>query len=179
MPGRNQHPARSPAPARALAARRSRRTLPGRGRSVLADARREDERLFLPALAPRRSRAPPAEFPGASAPPTAPRATCSHRDQSFVEGEPMTRHSLPAVLLLLAIGALTHGAAQVSPSAKQGGPSPEDLARRAAVIKPRPDENRWQQIPWVTDVNQGLRQARAEKRPLLLWTILGEPLDEC
>lgn len=96
----------------------------------------------------------------------------------------MTRHSLPATILL-ALGALTHGAhpthgaAPVPPAAKQGGPSPEELISRAAVIKPRPDENKWQQIPWVTDVNAGLRQARAERRPLLLWTVMGEPLDEC
>jgi hypothetical protein len=89
------------------------------------------------------------------------------------------------MLLLLVLGALTHGAHpahgadQVPPGAKQGGPSPEVLTRRAAVIKPRPDEDKWQQIPWVTDVNEGLRQARAEQRPLLLWTIMGEPLDEC
>jgi hypothetical protein len=49
----------------------------------------------------------------------------------------------------------------------------------AAVIRPGPEENKWQQIPWITDVNEGLRQAKAEKRPLLLFTIVGDPLDEC
>ena len=58
-------------------------------------------------------------------------------------------------------------------------PTNEELARRATVIKPTPAENKWQQIPWITDVNEGLRLAKAEKRPLLLWTILGDPLDEC
>ena len=58
-------------------------------------------------------------------------------------------------------------------------PSLEELAKQAAVVKPKPDEEKWQNIPWITDVNEGRRLAREEKRPILLWTILGEPLDEC
>ena len=94
----------------------------------------------------------------------------------------MTRNSVPALILLLALGALGHQMpvpAQTSADKKTGGTNPEELTRRAAVIKPRPDENSWQQIPWITDVNEGLRLAKAEKRPLLLWAIMGEPLDEC
>ena len=63
--------------------------------------------------------------------------------------------------------------------AKKNFPTPEEMAKLAAVIKPSPEENKWQQIPWITDVNEGLRQAKAEKRPLLLFTIVGDPLDEC
>src|SRR5262245_51517445 len=63
--------------------------------------------------------------------------------------------------------------------AKKSLPIPDEMAKLATVIKPRPEENKWQQIPWITDFNEGVRQAKAEKRPILLWTILGEPLDEC
>jgi len=94
----------------------------------------------------------------------------------------MNRSTVPALILLLTLGAPGRQMpvpARASADKKTGGPSPEELTRRAAVIKPGPDENRWQQVPWVTDLNEGLRLARAEKRPLLLWAVMGEPLDEC
>jgi hypothetical protein len=91
----------------------------------------------------------------------------------------MIKSAAPALISLVALGALAQVPAQGPPGQGHDGPSPDQLTKLAAVIKPRPDETRWQQIPWVTDVNEGLRQARAEKRPLLLWTILGDPLDEC
>jgi hypothetical protein len=69
--------------------------------------------------------------------------------------------------------------AQGPAEAKKHFPTPAELGKLAAVIRPSPEENKWQQIPWITDVNEGLRQAKAEKRPLLLFTIMGEPLDEC
>jgi hypothetical protein len=53
----------------------------------------------------------------------------------------------------------------------------EDLFRRAAVIKPRPDELRWQRIPWVQDLAEGQRIAQAERRPLFLWAIADAPLE--
>lgn len=58
-------------------------------------------------------------------------------------------------------------------------PTSLELAKLAAVIKPSSAANKWQQIPWVTDVNEGRRLAEEEKRPLFLWTVFGEPLDEC
>ena len=91
----------------------------------------------------------------------------------------MTKYAALALVCLVATGALARAPAQTLPGQGHDGPGPDGLTKLAAVIKPRPDENRWQQIPWVTDVNEGLRQAKAERRPLLLWTILGEPLDEC
>ena len=91
----------------------------------------------------------------------------------------MIKYAALALFFLVAPGALAQVPAQKPPGKGHDGPSLDELTKLAAVIKPRPDENKWQQIPWVTDVNEGLRQARAEGRPLLLWTILGEPLDEC
>jgi hypothetical protein len=56
---------------------------------------------------------------------------------------------------------------------------PPDLAQRASVIRPRPDELRWQQIPWITDLSQGARIARDERRPILLWVTGDDPLERC
>lgn len=52
-----------------------------------------------------------------------------------------------------------------------------DLLRRAAVIKPRPDELKWQKIPWVLDLAEGQRLAQAERRPIFLWAIADAPLE--
>ena len=32
---------------------------------------------------------------------------------------------------------------------------------------------------WLTDVDEGRRLAKEDKRPLFLWTVFGETLDEC
>ncbi len=52
-----------------------------------------------------------------------------------------------------------------------------DLLRRAAAIKPRPDELKWQKIPWVLDLAKGQRLALAERRPIFLWAIADAPLE--
>jgi hypothetical protein len=53
------------------------------------------------------------------------------------------------------------------------------LVKRAAVIKPAPEELRWQQIPWVTDLTEGQRLAKAEGRPIFLWVTGDDPLERC
>jgi hypothetical protein len=82
--------------------------------------------------------------------------------------------------LLLAVGLLVvaaeaHGQAEP----KEPWPTSPELAKLAAVIKPSAAANKWQEIPWLTDVNEGRKLAQEEKRPLFLWTVFGEPLDEC
>ena len=69
--------------------------------------------------------------------------------------------------------------AQAPAEAKQPSPSAAELTQLAAVIKPSAKANKWQQIPWLRDVTEGRRLAKEEKRPLFLWTVFGEPLDEC
>jgi hypothetical protein len=84
----------------------------------------------------------------------------------------------------LAVAAGEHGPArdvlaQAPAEAKQPAPSAAELTRLATVIKPSAKANQWQQIPWLTDVTEGRKLAKEEKRPLFLWTVFGEPLDEC
>ena len=90
--------------------------------------------------------------------------------------------------LLLAAGVLAAGvgllptlqvAARGQAETKRDFPTPAELAKLAAVIKPKPEETKWQQIPWITDVSDGRRLAKAEYRPLCLVVIFGELLDEC
>lgn len=54
-----------------------------------------------------------------------------------------------------------------------------DLLRRAAAIKPTASELKWQQIPWILDLAEGQRLARAEGRPLFLWASGDPPLERC
>ncbi|HZY87202.1 MAG TPA: hypothetical protein VFE78_20365 [Gemmataceae bacterium] len=58
-------------------------------------------------------------------------------------------------------------------------PPAEALTRRATLIKPAADELRWQQIPWLIDLAEGQKRARAEGRPILLWVTGDDPLERC
>jgi hypothetical protein len=51
--------------------------------------------------------------------------------------------------------------------------------RRAAAFKPTSEELRWQQIPWVLDLAEGQRLAKAEGRPVFLWVTGDDPLERC
>ena len=57
--------------------------------------------------------------------------------------------------------------------------SDQALAKRAAVIKPAAEEQRWQQIPWVMDLTEGQRLAKSEGRPIFLWVTGDDPLERC
>lgn len=80
-----------------------------------------------------------------------------------------------AVLMITA----RHVHAEAPAGAGKPVPSSAELTRLATVIKPSAAANKWQQIPWLRDVNEGRKLAKEEQRPLFLWTVFGEPLDEC
>jgi hypothetical protein len=57
---------------------------------------------------------------------------------------------------------------------------PPDAARVYAAIKTaHPGEFKWQQIPWLLDLEEGIRLAKKENRPLLLFVSGDEPLERC
>jgi hypothetical protein len=66
-----------------------------------------------------------------------------------------------------------------SPKSDPSRLSPEAARMYACVTKPHPGELKWQQIPWLTDLALGVRQARSENRPLLLFVSGDEPLEKC
>ncbi len=45
-----------------------------------------------------------------------------------------------------------------------------------AFLRPRPDELRWREIPWQTDLRDACRLAVAEQKPIFLWAMNGNPL---
>jgi hypothetical protein len=48
------------------------------------------------------------------------------------------------------------------------------------VKRERPGELNWREgIPWMIDMPDAIRQARAESRPILLWLAGDAPLERC
>ncbi len=74
------------------------------------------------------------------------------------------------------------GTALLAGAAGAGDPLASEwqtLKAKAGVIKHTPEMLRWQQIPWLTDLNEGVKVARAEKRPVFLWVTGDDPLGRC
>ena len=75
-------------------------------------------------------------------------------------------------LLILGAAVLTGGqrASAVEPI------RPEQFSRLQALIKPDPNEDKWTQIPWLTDLWQARKIAAEQGKPILLWEMDGHPL---
>ena len=56
---------------------------------------------------------------------------------------------------------------------------PREAAQLYADTKLFPREPKWQRIPWLLDLSEGIRLAKEEERPLLLWTSGDDPLERC
>jgi hypothetical protein len=62
-------------------------------------------------------------------------------------------------------------------SARAAEPIKEaDFSKLHALIKPQAGEEKWQQIPWLSDLWEARRKAAAEGKPILLWEMDGHPL---
>ena len=53
------------------------------------------------------------------------------------------------------------------------------LEAMARLVRQDPAVLRWREIPWYTDVNEGIKAAKDEKRPILLWITGDDPLGRC
>ena len=78
-----------------------------------------------------------------------------------------------ASLLMLAVTGAILGCP--SPAAQEASA----LAKKANAIRATADELKFRKLPWVTDLFEGFRLAREEKRPVFLYMITGDPLDDC
>jgi hypothetical protein len=79
----------------------------------------------------------------------------------------------------LGLAALAASLAIGAAGAPRAGAPSGDLERRAAVIRPAAAELKWQQIPWLLDLTEGLRAAREQRRPIFLWVTGDDPLERC
>jgi len=56
---------------------------------------------------------------------------------------------------------------------------PSELKKKAHAVRATAAEMNFIRIPWVTDVFEGFKLARDEQRPVFLYMITGDPLDDC
>jgi hypothetical protein len=53
---------------------------------------------------------------------------------------------------------------------------PDVVRSMLAFVRPRPEELTWQAIPWRTSIPEAMEVAARERKPVLLWTMNGNPL---
>jgi hypothetical protein len=53
------------------------------------------------------------------------------------------------------------------------------LYRMAKVVRLDEAVLRWREIPWYADINEGLKVANEEKRPVFLFVSVDDPLCRC
>lgn len=56
---------------------------------------------------------------------------------------------------------------------------PKDVAKLYADTTLFPQSVKWLNIPWLLDLNEGIRVAKAENRPVLIWVSGDDPLERC
>jgi hypothetical protein len=54
--------------------------------------------------------------------------------------------------------------------------APTQFDKLHTLIKPAAGEDKWDQIPWMTDLWAARKRAAAEGKPILLWEMDGHPL---
>jgi hypothetical protein len=82
-------------------------------------------------------------------------------------------------LSLCAVGRGADAPAPLPRATPDLGRLPAKAKAQYDFVMPRADERRWEQISWLLDLSEGVRQARAEKRPLLIWVSNEDPLERC
>jgi hypothetical protein len=87
-----------------------------------------------------------------------------------------------ATLLALASFVAAPARADVRPVSAQEDVArlPAPCARLYADTTLFPQPTKWRDaIPWVLDLGAGIRLAREERRPLLIWVSGDDPLERC
>lgn len=82
---------------------------------------------------------------------------------------------MPLRILTITLG-LAIGAASLASEPTSALLSPKSIGSIHALIKPQAAEEKWLQIPWLTNLHEARQQAAAEGKPILLWEMDGHPL---
>jgi hypothetical protein len=56
---------------------------------------------------------------------------------------------------------------------------PKGAARLYADTTLFPQPTRWLEVPWVLSLEEAVRAAKAERRPVLIWVSGDDPLERC
>ena len=76
-------------------------------------------------------------------------------------------------VLLIAIAAAAVGVAVRSPGARPAAATEKTLASLSAEIEAlKPPKLVWREVAWRKCLLQGLREAREQKKPVLLWAFI-------
>ena len=59
------------------------------------------------------------------------------------------------------------------------GEEPSELRKQADAVRATAAETSYSKIPWITDIFEGFRLAKEEKRPVFFYMITGDPLGDC
>jgi hypothetical protein len=54
--------------------------------------------------------------------------------------------------------------------------APDQVAKLKSLIQPAAGEDKWTEIPWLTNLWDARKKAAAEGKPILLWEMDGNPL---
>ena len=95
----------------------------------------------------------------------------------------MLAHTIQRTALCLAIGITC---ARSTPADTKPVSAKEDVSRLPAAAAQLyagttlfPREMKYRQIPWLLDLDQAVRLAKQEKRPVVIWTSGDDPLERC
>ena len=56
---------------------------------------------------------------------------------------------------------------------------PGDKASYYKAIVPADAEMKWKRVPWMTRLDEAMKVAAKETRPVCIWVVDNEPLDRC
>ena len=56
------------------------------------------------------------------------------------------------------------------------GPKISEIDSLKTLIKPRAEETRWEEIPWMVDLWEARKKAAQSGKPLMLWEMDGNPM---
>ena len=59
------------------------------------------------------------------------------------------------------------------------GEGQSKLRKQADAVRATAAETNYTKIPWITDIFEGFRLAKQEKRPVFFYMITGDPLGDC
>ena len=54
--------------------------------------------------------------------------------------------------------------------------SPKHFSKIHALIRPNVEDEKWNEIPWLSNLWEARQNAAAEGKPILLWEMDGHPL---
>lgn len=80
--------------------------------------------------------------------------------------------------LLVCMTAIAGGAASGQARLQVGTGDSAVEALKARIVSLRPAKVAWREIAWKTCLLDGLRESRAQKKPILLWIFIDRPTDD-